>query len=166
MADPTRVAKVPTVTWAQRNDVIYLTICLEDCKNPTINLTDTKLTFSGKGGTNKDLYEISLEFEKEVNPQESKFAVNARNISFVIKKKESGPYWPSLLKGIKKAFWLKTDFNKWKDEDESDDDMDRNMDLAEMMQSMGGMTGGDAGPGGPGLVDEEDSDDENLPDLE
>ena len=25
--------------------------------------------FSGKGGTNKDLYEISLEFEKEVNPQ-------------------------------------------------------------------------------------------------
>lgn len=30
------------------------------------------------------------------------------------------------------AFWLKTDFNKWKDEDESDDDMDKNMDLAEV----------------------------------
>ncbi|XP_045168328.1 prostaglandin E synthase 3-like isoform X2 [Mercenaria mercenaria] len=157
--------------WAQRNDVVFLTICLEDCESPTINLTEQKLTFSGKGGTNKDLFEISLEFEKEVNPQESKYAVKPRNVSFVIKKKESGPYWPRLLKGIKKAFWLKTDFNKWKDEDESDDDMDKNMDLAEMMQNMGGMGGGmggmGGGPGGPGLIDdEEDSDDEDLPDLE
>lgn len=31
------------------------------------------------------------------------------------------------------AFWLKTDFNKWKDEDESDDELDRNMDLAEVI---------------------------------
>ena len=32
------------------------------------------------------------------------------------------------------AFWLKTDFNKWKDEDESDDDdMGKNMDLAEVI---------------------------------
>ncbi|XP_060562727.1 trichohyalin-like isoform X2 [Ruditapes philippinarum] len=128
-------AKFPTVFWAQRNDVLYLTICVEDCQNPTINLTEQKLTFSGKGGTNKDLYEISLQFEKEVNPQESRYEVQARNISFVIKKKESGPYWPRLLKGIKKAFWLKTDFDKWKDEDESDDDMDKNMDLAEMSRN-------------------------------
>ncbi|KAL4222906.1 Prostaglandin E synthase 3 (Cytosolic) [Mactra antiquata] len=165
MADTTG-AKVPTVMWAQRNDVVYLTINLEDCQNPAINLTEEKLTFSGKGGTNKELYEISLEFQKEVNPQESKYAVQARNITFAIKKKESGPYWSQLLKGVKKAFWLKTDFNKWKDEDESDDELDKNMDLAEMMQSMGGMDGG-AGPG-PGMMgeEEEDSDDEDLPDLE
>ena len=30
------------------------------------------------------------------------------------------------------AFWLKTDFNKWKDEDESDDEVDNNMDLAQV----------------------------------
>ena len=32
------------------------------------------------------------------------------------------------------AFWLKTDFNKWKDEDESDDEVGDNMDLAQVMQ--------------------------------
>ena len=35
--------------------------------------------------------------------QESKYGVNARNVSFVIKKKESGPYWPHLLKGVRKV---------------------------------------------------------------
>jgi hypothetical protein len=37
-----------------------------------------------------------------------------------------------LVTMIFQAFWLKTDFNKWKDEDESDDDMDKNIDLAEV----------------------------------
>ncbi|KAH3716899.1 hypothetical protein DPMN_059632 [Dreissena polymorpha] len=112
MADHTEHAKIPNVTWAQRNDVVYLTICLEDCKNPAIELTEQKLKFSGKGGTNKELYEITIEFFKEVNPQESKYGVKARNVAFVIKKKEpSGTYWPQLLKDHKKAStgsWKKT----------------------------------------------------------
>lgn len=161
MAEKTGDAKIPNVMWAQRNDILFLTVNLEDCKNPTIELTEQKLHFRGKGGTNKDLYDITMEFEKDVNPQESKYAVNARNVTFVIKKKESGRYWEHLLKNIKKPFWLKTDFNKWRDEDESDDDLDKNMDLSEMMQSMGGM-----GSGPATMDDEEDSDDEDLPDLE
>ncbi|WAQ94956.1 WOS2-like protein [Mya arenaria] len=136
MADTTGHAKIPTITWAQRNDVVYLTICLEDCKDPAITLTDDKLVFSGKGGTNKELYEITVLFYKEVNPQESKYGVQARNVQFVIRKKETGPYWPQLLK------------NEKKDEDESDDEVDKNMDLAEPPD------------------EEEDSDDEDLPDLE
>ena len=35
--------------------------------------------------------------------KESKYGVQDRNVQFVIKKKEEGPYWPQLLKGIKKV---------------------------------------------------------------
>lgn len=39
-----------------------------------------------------------------------------------MKKKEEGPYWPQLTKEKKKYHWLKVDFNKWKDEDDSEDE--------------------------------------------
>jgi hypothetical protein len=41
-------------------------------------------------------------------------------IEFALEKKETGPFWERLLKEKTKYHWLKTDFNKWKDEDESD----------------------------------------------
>ena len=43
-------------------------------------------------------------------------------IEFALEKKESGPYWKRLVKEGTKQHWLKVDFNKWKDEDESDDE--------------------------------------------
>lgn len=45
-----------------------------------------------------------------------------RCIEFALEKKEDGPYWDRLLKDKTKRHWLKIDFNKWKDEDESDDE--------------------------------------------
>ena len=43
-------------------------------------------------------------------------------IEFALEKKELGPYWKRLVKEGTKQHWLKVDFNKWKDEDESDDE--------------------------------------------
>lgn len=43
-------------------------------------------------------------------------------------------YWPHLTKEKKKYHWLKVDFKKWKDEDDSDD---------EAVSGAGGM-GGDS----------------------
>ena len=40
-----RQARIPTVMWAQRSDVIFLTVNLEDCKNPNIDLKENKLFF-------------------------------------------------------------------------------------------------------------------------
>lgn len=54
--------------------------------------------------------------------QKSLKFIRDRNIELVLKKKEDGPYWSSLLKDKKKVHWLKVDFNKWKDEDDSDDE--------------------------------------------
>ncbi len=52
--------------------------------------------------------------------QKSKFAVRDRVIEFALEKAEEGPYWERLLKEKTKQHWLKIDFNKWKDEDDSD----------------------------------------------
>ena len=55
-----------------------------------------------------------------------------RVIEFALEKKESGPYWKRLVKDEKKQHWLKIDFNKWKDEDESDDEAGGGQDLEEV----------------------------------
>ena len=54
--------------------------------------------------------------------QKSKFAVRDRVIEFALEKAEDGPYWERLTKDKTKQHWLKVDFNKWKDEDESDEE--------------------------------------------
>ncbi|KAK3731841.1 hypothetical protein QZH41_020206 [Actinostola sp. cb2023] len=73
-----------------------------------------------RGGHDQKQYELELEFNKEVVPKESKQQVTLREITFNIKKKDEGPYWPRLQKDKIKPAFLKTDFNKWKDEDDSD----------------------------------------------
>lgn len=56
--------------------------------------------------------------------QNSKTAVGDRCIEFVLQKPSSDTkYWPHLTKEKKKYHWLKVDFKKWKDEDDSEDDI-------------------------------------------
>merc|ERR1711902_436998 len=105
----------------------------------------------------------------EIDKEKSKFAVRDRVIEFALEKKDSGPYWKRLVKEEQKQHWLKVDFNKWRDEDESDDEAGGGQDLEQMMSQMGGMAGMPGGGGGkmerPSLDDldaEEDSDDEEL----
>ena len=52
--------------------------------------------------------------------QESKHFVRERSIEFFLRKKEEGPYWPTLMKDKQKKHWLKIDFNRWRDEDDSE----------------------------------------------
>jgi hypothetical protein len=55
--------------------------------------------------------------------QKSKFSVGQRVIEFALEKKDrEGPYWTRLVKDAKKQHWLKVDFSKWRDEDESDEE--------------------------------------------
>lgn len=164
------VVPSPPVLWAQRKNLIYLNVALEDCKDPKITVEKDKLYFRGKGGPDLKEHEVTLELLKEIKPEESKYSVKSRGTEFVLIKSEEG-FWPRLLKGDKKFHWLKTDFEKWRDEDDSDDEVGGGggaggADFEEMMRQMGGL----GGAGGPGalddLEDEKDSDDENIPDLE
>ncbi|XP_076361433.1 cytosolic Prostaglandin E synthase-like isoform X2 [Tachypleus tridentatus] len=127
----------PPVLWAQRKGQIYLKIALEDCRNPTIKLEKDKLYFRGCGGTEGKDHEITLDFLKEIKPEESKYLVKGREIEFILVKGEEGPYWQRLLK----------------------DDM-------KMMRQMGGLGGVGNNADLDDLDGEPDSDDESLPDLE
>ncbi|XP_043471325.1 prostaglandin E synthase 3 [Leptopilina heterotoma] len=165
----------PPVLWAQRNSVLYVTICLEDCANPTVKVEPEKLFFKGVGGTDKKVHEVTINFYKEIDPTKTIEKPQGRIFEFVLAKKEEGPYWPRLTKENNKFHWLKSDFNKWKDEDDSEDEETGGgagrQDLEEMMRQMGGLSGaGDSKPNFDSLdlgdVDDEgDSDDESLPEL-
>ena len=108
--------------WAQRNHILYVTICLEDCKDPIIKVEPEKLYFKGTGGTERKMHEVTINFYKEIDPDKTVQSPKGRNFEFVLAKKEEGPYWPRLTKENKKFHWLKSDFNKWKDEDDTDEE--------------------------------------------
>ncbi len=57
------------VMWAQRPTLVFLTVCVEDCKSPEIKLDADKLYFKGIGGPEKKLYEITINFFKEIDTE-------------------------------------------------------------------------------------------------
>ncbi|KAL9968162.1 hypothetical protein ACROYT_G026502 [Oculina patagonica] len=157
----------PPTRWAQRKDKVFLTIEVADCQTPEIKLESQTLHFSAKGGNEQKIYALDLEFFNEVIPEKSKQHITAREITFIIMKKEEGPYWPRLHKEGKKPSFLHTDFNKWRDEDDSegeDTGMDDNFEDMMSKMSAGGGQGFD--PGELQGEESDDSDDEELPDLE
>ncbi|KAL8905116.1 MAG: hypothetical protein Q9171_006797 [Xanthocarpia ochracea] len=194
----------PEVTWAQRSsssdpekNYIYLTIAAPDVPKIDVDLKATGLTFTGHSDTKKTTYHVELEFFAEIDVENSKTHHTSRDVSFVLRKKElKEEYWPRLLKDSKKMHFLKTDFDKWVDEDEQDGAPDDMAGMGGMgggmpgMEGMGGMggMGGDGGFGGidfsklgggaggmpdmgdmPDMgegADDEDDDDEDMPALE
>jgi len=186
-------AVTPEVLWAQRSsstdatkNYIYLTITVPDCppSNLKLNLTPTGLSFTGHSDSLKRSYHVDLEFYDEIDKEESKINHTPKNIELVLRKKElREEFWPRLLKDAKKVHFLKTDFNKWVDEDEQEeapeDDLGGMGGMGGMpgmggdMASMMGGAGGDFGGidfsklgGGEGLEGDEDDDDEDMPALE
>ncbi|XP_044750627.1 co-chaperone protein daf-41 [Coccinella septempunctata] len=164
----------PPVMWAQRTAVVFLTINLEDVKDPEIKFEKDSVYFKGTGGVEKKTYEVTIPLYKEIDPEKSKSFQRGRCIEILLVKANGDePYWPSLTKDKKKFHWLKCDFNKWHDEDDSGDEglggMGGGGDFDEIMKQMGGLGG--AGGKKPSFDDlddgeEADSDDEPIPDLE
>ncbi|CBX92346.1 hypothetical protein IAQ61_006262 [Plenodomus lingam] len=146
---------VPEVTWAQRSsstdpekNYIYLTIVAADVPESDLklDLKEQSLSFKGASTSKKVTYAVDLEFFAEIDPKESKISHSGRDISLVLRKKElKEEYWPRLLKDNKKMHFLKTDFDKWVDEDEQDEAPED--DMMNQMNPMAG-AGGDGGFGG------------------
>ncbi|KAL0051790.1 hypothetical protein WJX82_002176 [Trebouxia sp. C0006] len=182
---------LPNIQWAQRKDRVYLTIDLQNAKNPTIKLdngSDGKhghVSFKGKAqshatGADAHEYEVELDLFGAIDSEESKISISDRSVLLVIAKQEpTGEHWPRLLKETGKVGRnIKVDWNKWVDEDEEEDKPD-DLDMSQLqnlqqfggggMPGMGGMGGmpGMGGMGGmPGMADMnfEDlgGDDENI----
>ena len=97
------------------------------------------MTFDGHSDTLKRDYHVQLEFYAEIDPENSKVHHTARNVELKLRKKElNDEYWPRLLKEAKKLQFLKTDFDKWVDEDEQNEAPEEDF---SQFGGMGGMPG-------------------------
>ncbi|KAL4795841.1 HSP20-like chaperone [Aspergillus venezuelensis] len=177
----------PEVTWAQRSSAtepernyLYVNIKAADVprSDAKLDITAKNVTFSGpskKGVT----YSVSLDLYGEIDPENSKVNHSDREVELVLRKKElKEEFWPRLLEEAKKFHFLKTDFDKWVDEDEQDeapeedygnnfggfDPSDQgglgNIDFSKL----GGLTG--AGGAGDLGAEGEDDDEDEIPELE
>ncbi|KAG1449730.1 hypothetical protein G6F56_008559 [Rhizopus delemar] len=152
----------PTVLWAQRADLVYLTVEISDIHEHKVDLKENKIVFKGKGEKEQNEYEAEIEFYGPVTVDDAKQHLTARNLTMVIYKKEEG-YWPKLQKGNKLNF-LKVDFQKWRDEDDEEEegaapaDPMGGLDFQSLMAQAGAAGGGL--PDMDNLPEGEDSDDE------
>ncbi|TQS32420.1 hypothetical protein Golomagni_07261, partial [Golovinomyces magnicellulatus] len=112
---------------------------------------DSSLTFTGPSGTLKRKYHVELEFFAQIDPAESKINHTSKNIEIKLQKKDlKEEYWPRLTKDKVRLHNVKTDFDKWVDEDEQDEEA---ADAGAGMPDMGGAGGMDPslmGMGGAG----------------
>ncbi|CAE6451323.1 unnamed protein product [Rhizoctonia solani] len=144
----------PEVFWAQRSsetdaskNIIYLTVNLPDLKEDTVKyeLTPNKLTFKGTTASPSEQpvdYAFELELFGEVVPDESVKKLTSRHFVAVLRKKDLKlEYWPRLTKEKVRLQWLRTDFEKWADEDEQDAKAELDTDGMEGMGGLGGMGG-------------------------
>lgn len=65
---------------------------------------------------------MDITFYAEIDVENSKIHHTSRNVEIKLRKKElKEEYWPRLLKEAKKVQFVKTDFDKWLDEDEQNE---------------------------------------------
>lgn len=114
---------IPRILWAQRKEVVYVTIEVFEVKEEKIEIKDNVVSFSGVRGSDGAKFGVTLELFDSVDEEKSKVTVSHRDISLVLVKTEAGPFWPRLLKSTQKMHFIHTDFSKWIDEDEEDEEM-------------------------------------------
>ncbi|XP_069699517.1 very-long-chain (3R)-3-hydroxyacyl-CoA dehydratase isoform X2 [Periplaneta americana] len=118
----------PFVYWAQSENNVTLKVDLKDVKNPDITLDENRLRFSahGYGARGQHNYGFVLDFHSSIDAEESKFKVTDRQVEFVLKKITNG-WWPRLTATPQKPAWLKIDFDRWKMEEDVEDEEPRDV---------------------------------------
>lgn len=170
------MTNTPPVIWAQRKDKIFLTYCVENINNPTIDIEPNQIKFDGVAADKKP-YKLDITLFKEINPEKSIKTVRDRYIELVLKKQEDDTeFWPHLTKEKQKYHWLKVDFEKWVDEDDEEEEASKfNEDMMNGLNlgGMGGMPGMGGMGGMPGMggyddfnFDAEDGEDGPLSDSD
>jgi hypothetical protein len=93
-----------------------------------LDLKPAGLTFTGHSDTLKKTYHLELEFYAEIDEKATKVNHTGKNVELKLQKKElNEAYWPRLLKEAKKVHFLRTDFDKWVDEDEQNEAAEEDM---------------------------------------
>ncbi|XP_071711905.1 co-chaperone protein p23-1-like [Rutidosis leptorrhynchoides] len=160
------MSRHPTLKWAQRSDVLFITIDLPDAKDVKLKLEpEGKFYFSATAGAENLPYEIDINLHDKLNVDESKARVGSRSIVYLIKKEES-KWWNRLLKqeGKTPAF-VKVDWDKWVDEDEEEEKAGADMDFGDLDFSKLGMGGGENFDAG-GLDNDDSNTEEDIKEEE
>ena len=135
----------PILKWAQRKDKLFITINVVHSKKPTIEIEGKKMKYQGTDGNIN--YSFDIELYDEIDKENSKYTLDARNIFLKLKKKKEGPYWPRLTSEKVKYHWIEIDWTYFVDEDEEEEGKEPNFE---------GQDIGDMG----GEMDEDDKPDE------
>ncbi len=142
----------PEILWAQRSSeddaeqcLVLLTINVPNLPPAPATQLDLKASgFTFKADIAEDKakgiqpkhYEFQLDFYEEIDPEASKVSQSSKSLYLALRKKEKKlDYWPRLSKEKVRLHNVKTDFDKWVDEDEQSGNLD---DLAAGMGGMGG----------------------------
>lgn len=134
------VSTPPSVSWAQRSTRVFLTFNVE-CVKPEIKIEKKVILFKGVCTPEQKLYEVDIPLYAEIDPENSSYVNKGRLIEVVLaKEKQDAAFWPTLTSDKKKHHWLRVDFNRWQDEDESGDEGDN---MNDMFSDMGGNFGDD-----------------------
>ncbi|XP_034487828.1 uncharacterized protein CG16817 [Drosophila innubila] len=152
----------PPVSWAQRNDLVYVIIDVE-CKDIEQKVTENSFTFKGVNVLDASKkYEVTLNFLHSVDPEKVTSKNIGRCLEFTIPKKESGPYWPTLTTDKTKLHFLKANFTKWRDESDDEEDPKDNGMFGNLLNSPSGDWNNKFDDFN---VDEDDDSDDNIPSL-
>lgn len=156
------MSRHPTLKWAQRDDLLFITIDLPDAKDVKLKLEpEGKFYFSATSGADNIPYEIDIYLYDKVDVNESKASIGSRNIVYLVKKEES-KWWSRLLKQEGRTpVFIKADWDKWVDEDEQDEKAGPDMDFDDVNFSSLNIGGGGGGGGGEDLDAEEFNEDED-----
>ncbi|KAJ2337141.1 Prostaglandin E synthase 3 (Cytosolic) [Coemansia sp. RSA 2681] len=129
----------PTVLWAQRKDVVYLTIEVDNAPEATI--TENSIDFEC---VKEDrTYKLHLDFFEPIVPKESLKLSTKRVSVYCLKKADDKVWWKRLYKQDVKFHYVHTDFSRYVDEDESEDESSAHPDTGFSQLGMGGgMPGG------------------------
>merc|ERR1712034_81352 len=158
-------AAVPEVLWAQRSSATKG------------DLTSTSLKFEStvQGDASKGIeghkYTFNIDFFENILPAESKQHLTSKCLYLVLRKeKKQEEYWPRLTKEKVRLHNVKTDFDKWVDEDEQDEANEAGdmpfpggMDMNALMSQMGGGAGGMDFGGMDHDAEDDDDEDEAQP---
>ena len=163
----------PEVAWAQRSsesdaekNYLLITVSIPDCESPEVKIEAGSLDLEAQsrghvGDEHKHTYKLHIDFYKDIVPEKSlhKIANGQHYFLKLFKKDLELEYWPRLTNEKIKYSNIKTDFDKWVDEDEqetaADTGMPGDMDFSQLMGGMGGAgmggMGGMGGTGGPSM---------------
>jgi prostaglandin-E synthase len=165
-------SRFPTVLYAQDKKHLFLTIDLQDIQDHQLDLKEDSIYFDTTLSSGIH-YQFKIDFFGKVVNDTWHSNITNRHIELVVEKQDTEKYWPRLQKQSGKLQFVKTDFAKWRDEDEEDDvepqqpqDMMNQELMMKMMQGggMGAMPGMDAMSG---MGEEQaDSDDEEVEEVD